>query len=158
MSRPMGGRAIHHGAFFPARGCSSSPRSSHHSLHGRRGRDLAGRGAGGCRYRSGSRGERRCDSSNSGYRPRILGIAKALAEEIRALRDRVLALRLTDVFALESGPASWKHAPTLERCPRQAPLGRNRLAAFTLCYKVSGPSALPPHFEPVDQRERDGND
>src|SRR5208282_3073565 len=68
------------------------------------------------------------------------------------------ALRRTDVFAFEPGPASWKHAPTLERCPRQEPLGRNWPPAFTLCYKVSGPSALPPRFEPVDPRERDEND
>src|SRR5271157_160638 len=40
----------------------------------------------------------------------------------------------------------------------QEPLGRNRPPAFTLCYKVSGPSPLPPRFEPVDQMERDGND
>ncbi len=30
------------------------------------------------------------------------------------------------VFAFEPGPASWKHAPTPERCPRQESLGRNR--------------------------------
>ena len=65
------------------------------------------------------------------------------------------ALRRTDVFAFEPGTASWKHAPTPERCPRQEPLGRNRPPAFTLCYKVSGPSALPPRFGPVDPRERD---
>jgi len=41
------------------------------------------------------------------------------------------------------GSAAGKHAPTPERCPRQEPLGRNRPSAFTLCYKVSGPSALP---------------
>jgi len=29
---------------------------------------------------------------------------------------------------------------------------------FTLYYKVNDPSALPPRFEPVDPRERDGND
>ena len=63
------------------------------------------------------------------------------------------ALRRTDVFAFEPGPASWKHAPTPERCPRQEPLGRDRPSAFTLCYKVSGPSALPPRFEPVDPRK-----
>src|SRR5208337_2803592 len=68
------------------------------------------------------------------------------------------AVRRTDGFAFEPGPASWKHAPTPERCPRQEPLGRNRPSAFTLCYKVSGPSALPPRFEPVDPRERDEND
>jgi len=68
------------------------------------------------------------------------------------------ALRRTVVFAFEPGLASWKHAPTPERCPRQEPLGRNRPSAFTLCYKVSGPSALPSRFEPVDPRERDGND
>ncbi len=67
-------------------------------------------------------------------------------------------LRRADVFAFEPGPPSWKHAPTPERCPRQEPLGRNRPPAFTLCYKVSGPSALPPRLEPVDQMERDGND
>src|SRR5208282_3788622 len=33
--------------------------------------------------------------------------------------------------------------PHPERCPRPEPLGRNRPAAFTLCYKVSGPSARP---------------
>src|SRR5208283_3408448 len=60
--------------------------------------------------------------------------------------------------ATEPGPASWKHAPTHERCSRQEPLGRNRPSAFTLCYKASGPSALPPRFEPVDPRERDEND
>jgi len=49
------------------------------------------------------------------------------------------ALRRTNDFAFEPGPASGKHAPTPERCPRQEPLGRNRPAAFTLCYKVSGP-------------------
>ena len=42
--------------------------------------------------------------------------------------------------------------------PRQEPLGQNRPTAFTLCYKVGGPSALPPRFEPVDPMERDGND
>jgi len=42
--------------------------------------------------------------------------------------------------------------------PRQEPLGRNRSTAFTLCYKASGPSALPPRFEPVDLRERYEND
>jgi hypothetical protein len=65
------------------------------------------------------------------------------------------AVRRTDVFAFEPGPASWKHAPTPERRPRQEPLGRNRPTTFTLCYKVSGPSAIPPRFEPVDPRERD---
>jgi hypothetical protein len=65
------------------------------------------------------------------------------------------ALRRTDVFAFEPGPASWKHAPTPERCPRQEPLGRNRPPTLTQCYKVSGPSALPPRFEPVDPMERD---
>ncbi len=68
------------------------------------------------------------------------------------------ALRRTDVLAFEPGPVSWKHAPAAERCPRQEPLGRHWPAAFTLCYKVSGLSALPPRFEPVDPRERDGND
>ncbi len=38
-------------------------------------------------------------------------------------------------------------APTLERCPRQEPLGRNWPPAFALCHKVGGPfrdpSALP---------------
>jgi hypothetical protein len=63
------------------------------------------------------------------------------------------ALRRADVFAFEPGPPSWKHAPTPERCPRQEPLGRNRPPAFTLCYKVSGPSGLPPRFEPVDPRK-----
>ena len=53
---------------------------------------------------------------------------------------------------------SEKHTPIPERCPRQEPLGRNRSTAFTLCYKVSGLSALPPRFEPVDPRERDEND
>ena len=42
--------------------------------------------------------------------------------------------------------------------PRQEPPGRNRPSAFPLCYKVSGPSALPPRFEPVDLRERYEND
>ena len=42
--------------------------------------------------------------------------------------------------------------------PRQEPLGRNRSTAFTLCYKASGLSALPPRFEPVDPRERNEND
>ncbi len=37
-------------------------------------------------------------------------------------------------------------------------LKRNRPSAFTLCYKVTGPFALPPRFEPVDPRERDEND
>ena len=41
------------------------------------------------------------------------------------------ALRRADVFAFEPGPASWKHAPTPERCPRQKPLGRNRPSAVT---------------------------
>ncbi len=41
---------------------------------------------------------------------------------------------------------------------RQEPPGRNRPSAFTLCYKVSGPTALPPRFEPVDLRERYEND
>ncbi len=49
------------------------------------------------------------------------------------------ALRRADVFAFESGPASWKHAPTPERCSGQEPLGRKWPAALTLCYKVSGP-------------------
>ena len=68
------------------------------------------------------------------------------------------ALRRTVVFAFEPGPASWKHAPTQEGCRRQEPLGRNRPAAFTLCYKVNRPSAFLPRFEPVDPREKDEND
>jgi hypothetical protein len=63
------------------------------------------------------------------------------------------ALRHADVFALEPGPASWKQAPTPECCSRQEPRGRKWPTAFTLCYKVSGPSALPPRFEPVDPRK-----
>src|SRR5208337_3552764 len=55
-------------------------------------------------------------------------------------------------------PSPLDARPHPERCPRQEPLGRNRPAAFTLYYKVSGPSALPPRFEPVDPRERDEND
>src|SRR5208283_3271898 len=35
---------------------------------------------------------------------------------------------------------------------------RNRPPAFTLCYKVSGPSAHLPRFEPEDLMERDEND
>ena len=71
-------------------------------------------------------------------------VSLATAADARLRRPVGLtAVRCTDVFAFEPGPASWKHAPTPERCPRQEPLGRNRPAAFTLCYKVSGPSALP---------------
>jgi len=33
------------------------------------------------------------------------------------------ALRHTDGFALEPGPASWKHVPTPERCPAKNHLG-----------------------------------
>src|SRR5208337_4803829 len=58
----------------------------------------------------------------------------------------------------KGGGPLWKQAPTPERCPRHEPPGRNRLPAFTLCYKVSGPCALPTRIEPVDPRERDGND
>src|SRR5271157_617299 len=51
---------------------------------------------------------------------------------------RVTALRLADVFAFEPGPASRKHGPTPERCPRQEPLGRNGPTAFTLCHRANG--------------------
>jgi hypothetical protein len=66
------------------------------------------------------------------------------------------ALRRTNVFEFEPGRASGKHAPTTELSFRQEPPGRNRPAAFTVCYKVSGPCGLPPRFEPVDPMERDG--
>jgi len=49
--------------------------------------------------------------------------------------------------------AGYRPHPMGGSCPRQEPLERNRPPAFTLCYKVSGPSALPPRFEPVDPRE-----
>src|SRR5208282_7071 len=47
--------------------------------------------------------------------------------------------------------------PPPGRCPAQEQPRRKRPSAFTLCYKVGGPSALPPCFEPVDPRERDEN-
>src|SRR5271157_5492454 len=56
---------------------------------------------------------------------------------------RVTALRRADVFAFEPGPASRKHGPTPERCPRQEPLGRNGPPAFTLCHRASGPFRAP---------------
>src|SRR5271157_4688709 len=56
---------------------------------------------------------------------------------------RVMALRRADVFAFEPGPASRKHGPAPERCPRQEPLGRNGPPAFTLCHRVSGPCRAP---------------
>jgi len=49
------------------------------------------------------------------------------------------ALPRADVFAFEPGLASWKHAPTPERCSRQEPPGRKWPPGLTLCYKVSGP-------------------
>jgi len=60
---------------------------------------------------------------------------------------RVTALRRANVFAFEPGPASPKHGPTPERCPRQEPLGRNGPPASTLCHRASGlfraPLAVP---------------
>jgi len=53
------------------------------------------------------------------------------------------ALRRADIFAFEPGPASRKHGPTSERCPRQEPLGRNGPPAFTLCHRASGPFRAP---------------
>jgi len=61
-------------------------------------------------------------------------------------------------LCVRTRPGIMEARPSPERCPRQEPLGRNRPAAFTLCHKVSGPSALPPRFVPVDPSERDGND
>ncbi len=49
-------------------------------------------------------------------------------------------------------------SPTPEHCPAKNYLGEIRPIAFTLCYKVSAPSVLPPCFELVDLRERDGDD
>ncbi len=40
--------------------------------------------------------------------------------------------RQADLRTFELGPASWKHALTLERCPHQEPPGRNRPVEFTL--------------------------
>ena len=54
--------------------------------------------------------------------------------------DGITARRL---FLFEPGPASWKHAPTPERCSRQEPHGRKWPSALTLCYKVSGPFRAP---------------
>ena len=56
---------------------------------------------------------------------------------------RVKALRRAAVFAFEPGPASRKHGPTPDRCPRQEPLGRNGPPAFTLCHRASGPFLAP---------------
>ncbi len=60
---------------------------------------------------------------------------------------RVTALRRADVFAFEPGPASRKHGPTPERCPRQEPLGRKSPTTYALYHRASGPfrapSALP---------------
>jgi len=53
------------------------------------------------------------------------------------------ALRRADIFAFEPGPASRKHGPTPERCPRQEPLGQNGPPAFTLCHRASGPFRAP---------------
>jgi hypothetical protein len=52
-------------------------------------------------------------------------------------------IRRADVFAFEPGPASRKHGPTPERCPRQESLGRNGPSAFTLCHRASGPFRAP---------------
>src|SRR5208282_3324982 len=46
-------------------------------------------------------------------------------------------------LCVRTGSGIMEARPHPEGCPRQEPLGRNRPAAFTLCYKVSGPSALP---------------
>ena len=46
-------------------------------------------------------------------------------------------------LSVRTGSGIMEARPHPERRPRHEPLGRNRPAAFTLCYKVSGPSALP---------------
>jgi hypothetical protein len=46
-------------------------------------------------------------------------------------------------LCVRTGSGIMEARPHPERCPRQEPVGRNRPATFTLCYKVNGPSALP---------------
>jgi hypothetical protein len=71
---------------------------------------------------------------------------------------RVKALRRADVFAFEPGPASRKHGPTPERCPGQDHLAEMDHPRLLCATEQVAPSALLRASEPVDPRERGGND